>query len=160
VCPEASGLPAAYPEGVMNSVHIEKEIRAPIGIVSGLTGDVSAWTDWMGISEVTIDRPADSGPLGLGTRYHARSGFVTDHYEVVAFDPPHKYEYELISGHPFRSYHGVTTLTPTDQGTLVRWHVDFRPRLPGSGWALQLMIGRAFRRALKRLAKLAEQRAN
>jgi hypothetical protein len=39
----------------MNSVHIEKEIRAPIGIVSGLTGDASTWADWTGISKVTID---------------------------------------------------------------------------------------------------------
>jgi uncharacterized protein YndB with AHSA1/START domain len=143
----------------MNSVHIEREIRAPIDTVSGLTGDVSTWTHWMGISKVTIDRPADCGPLGLGTRYHARSGLVTDHYEVVAFDPPHRYEYELISGRPFRNYHGVATLTPTGQGTLIRWHVDFRPRLPGSGWALQLLIGRTFGRALKRLAELAEQQA-
>ena len=96
----------------MNTVDVEHLIPGPVDVVADVLNDIPRWPEWMGISEVTVEGGQRKGPLGVGTRYEARTGRIRDHYEVVESNPTHQ-RYRLISGTlPVRDYQGETTLSP------------------------------------------------
>ena len=53
--------------------------------------------------------------------------------QVVAYDPPRRFGYELLEGMPVHDYRAEVTLEPSDGGTDIRWHSTFRPQWPGTG---------------------------
>ncbi len=80
-------------------------------------------------------------------------GLVTDRYEVVEFVPPHRFGYRLLSGGaPVRKYQSDLTLTEQDERTVLRWQVEFEPKIRSSGWLLAMVIGAVLRRVVRKLA--------
>ena len=57
-----------------------------------------------------------------------------------------------------RDYHADVTLTPDGDGTHIRWHSTFRPRVPATGWLIRRTLQRFVADTAERLARAAEQR--
>jgi uncharacterized protein YndB with AHSA1/START domain len=101
-------------------------IQRPVEEVFAFLADFQNLPKWnYAIVETTKDSP---GPVGVGTAYHQTHSVPTrseEHFEVTAFQPPHRLEVQGQIG-PFRARIGYL-LEPTDGGTRLRNPVDLEP---------------------------------
>lgn len=69
--------------------------------------------------------------------------------EITGVGPGRTLRYRMVKGAPVRYYTGVVTLAETPAGgTLVSWAVEFRPVVPGTGWAISLVTKRVAKRSM------------
>jgi hypothetical protein len=119
-----------------------------------LLADVGTWKDWGRWSMAEIERPGTPDPAGVGAvRRFKYRGRVTRE-EVVGFEPPSRFAYELRSGLPLRNYHAEVTVVPSGEGSRLEWHSRFDPTLAGRLWRPGL--ARFVRDVAARLARAAE----
>jgi carbon monoxide dehydrogenase subunit G len=89
------------------------------------------------------------GQLG-SPRIHSRE-------EIVAYDPPRRLAYTILSGQPVRGYRADVDLTPDGDGTAIRWVGTFEPKVPGTGalvrWFFSAVIGATARRLAAEAAR-------
>lgn len=137
-------------------------VDAPLERTWEVIADIPLQPQWM--TEMKEVRLLTPGPTGVGTRGEATVRIlgisVTDPVEVVAFDPPHRYEIRhegLFTGG------GVLALEDGADGTttVVRWEETLIPPvLPHLGALLQAPVLRAiFQADLRRLRRLVESGA-
>jgi hypothetical protein len=119
-----------------------------------LLADIDTWDDWGPWSSTGLERPGSPEPAGIGAvRRFKYFGRVTRE-EVVGFDPPVRFAYDLLSGLPLRNYHSEVTVTPTDEGARLEWHSRFDATLAGRMWRPGL--ARFVRNVATRLTRAAE----
>ncbi|MCW6010101.1 SRPBCC family protein [Micromonospora sp. CPCC 205371] len=56
---------------------------------------------------------------------------------------------------PLRNYRADVDLTPTADGTTIRWHSTFDAAVPGTGWFWRWLLGRFIRDCVNGLAREA-----
>jgi len=134
-------------------VEVEVESTAAPEAVWRLVADHRTWTSWAGFHQASLEREGDPAPDGVGALRRFKRGLVTSREEVVRFDAPHHFAYELRSGLPLRDYHADITLTELPGGgTRIRWASSFDGSFP--------LVGALIRPGLQRLiAKLARNLA-
>ena len=122
--------------------HIRAEIRtsASPAAVYALLIDGSTWPTWSPIDSFELERSAPPGPEGIGAIRIFRTGRVTSREVVVERGPDRRFSYELLSGLAIRNYRAEIDLVPDGDGTVIRWHSSFNPKVPG--------MGRIYRRGL------------
>jgi hypothetical protein len=137
-------------------------VDAPIEATWRVLADIGLQPAWMHeMKSVVVTTP---GPAGVGTRGEATVRIfgisVTDPVEVVAFDPPTRFEIRhegLFTGG------GVITLETGSDGTttIVRWAETLvPPLLPSLGALAQAPVLRGiFQADLHRFARLVESGA-
>ena len=126
----------------------ETHVNAPPEAVWERVADLAGMESWSGLP-VRVETPA---PYGVGTvrRLKMTGAWVTE--EVVAWDPPRSYAYELTGGAPLSGHHGEVHLIPESGGTRVRWAVRFRARVPLTGATTAAVLRRRLQRALSGLS--------
>jgi hypothetical protein len=89
-----------------------------------------------------------------------RSGRITTRERVIAFEPPRRYTYEILSGLPIRGYVAEVTLSPiTGGGTDIHWRSTFRAKIPGTSWFIQRLVRRTISKGASALGREAEGRS-
>lgn len=93
---------------------------------------------------MTIDRPGTPIPDGVGLVRTMVTGRTTSVEEVVAFEPPERYSYELLSGLPIVGYRADVRLSPNlgDGGTDIAWRSTFHAKVPLTGWIYRFALDR------------------
>ena len=141
------------------AMHMLEVVDAPIEATWEVVADIPLQPEWMHeMKRVTVTTP---GPIGVGTRGEATVRIfgigVTDPVEVVAFEPPARFEIRhegLFTGG------GVITLDAGADGTttIVRWTETLvPPLLPELGARAQAPILQGiFQADLHRLKRLVE----
>lgn len=76
-----------------------------------LLADVRSWRDWAPLDEVSVE-----GGHEVGEVRRVRSGRITTRERVIAFEPPLRYAYEILSGLPIRGYVAEVMLSPITGG--------------------------------------------
>ncbi|HEY3690231.1 MAG TPA: SRPBCC family protein [Pseudonocardiaceae bacterium] len=66
-----------------------------------------------------------------------------------------RFSYLHLSGLPVRDYRADVDLEPNAEGTRIRWHVSFSPKVPGTGWLLRWGITRFVTQCARGLAAYA-----
>lgn len=84
-----------------------------------------------------------------------RTGRVTTREEIVELVPARRFNYSLLSGLAIRGYRADIDLEPTEEGTVIRWHSSFDPKLPGTGWLYRRQLGRFIDGTVRGLASHA-----
>ncbi len=79
--------------------------------------------------------------------------------EILTWRAPDQYSYRLTAGAPIKDHTGNVLLTPKSEGTTVRWTIQFKPRIPGTGEPLALLLQLIFGKALRRLKQQIEASA-
>lgn len=122
--------------------------------------DIAGMESWSGLP-VRVEEP---GPPGIGTRRRLKmmGSWVTE--EIVGWDPPTSYAYELVGGSPLSDHHGEVHVMPEGEGSRIRWAVRFKSRIPLTGPFIASALQRRLQQALLGLAddsavKRAAQRA-
>ena len=100
--------------------------------------------------DVEVERPGT--PDGTGLTRTVRLGPALVHEEIIGIGPGHVVSYRMIKGAPVRDYVGNIALEESAGGTLVSWHVEFRPVVPGTGWLVSLVSKRTLNHVLDVIA--------
>lgn len=138
----------------MRYVEVQQVIEAPVQAVWDRYTDHVSWTDWAGVGTVRLDRTGVPPPNGVGSVRAISSAGVKVFEEVVSFDPPRRMTYRVVKGGiPIKDHLGEVVFEPHERGTLVTWRCQFNSRVPGLGLALQLLVTRIFRNALRGLSR-------
>jgi hypothetical protein len=133
-------------------IDVEVTSKASPETVWRFLSEVETWPTWSAFDEAALEAPGSPDPQGVGALRRFRFGRVRSRERVVAFEPPRRFAYDLVSGLPVRDYHAEVTLTARDGGTAVRWHSTFRAKYPGTGRLVQRRLSVFVRDVATRLA--------
>lgn len=147
----------------MVSFTLKRWIEAPPDDVWAVLTTHTGWTYWAGVGVVTLDRPGRDSPNGVGAIRVVRAPGLTLREQVTAFEPGERLAYRILSGAPTRNHAGEITLEERPHGTVVRWTVEFEPRVPGTGRVLaagmRLTLSYILGRLENRMAPLEKHRS-
>lgn len=144
---------ASRPDPDTHSVEARVFLSAPPERAWRIATDHERMAEWSGFRPVTVTRPGEDERNGYGSQrtMHGPAGTVVE--EVVGWDPPYSCRYRVIAGSPFVEHQGELQLEPRNGGTELTWRIRFRPRLPGTGTALRMLLKRMLQDALARRLK-------
>jgi catechol 2,3-dioxygenase-like lactoylglutathione lyase family enzyme len=110
--------------------------------------DIAGMESWSGLPV----RVEELGPPGIRTRRRLKmmGSWVTE--EVVAWDAPASYAYELTGPSLLSEHHGEIHVIPDGEGSRIRWAVRFRSRVPLTGRLTAAALQRRLQQALSGLA--------
>jgi uncharacterized protein YndB with AHSA1/START domain len=124
------------------SYRVEAHSDAPVEAVWPLLAEARRWREWTFLTRSGLEREGSPEPDGVGavrrfTRYGAGS-----REEVLAWEPPTRLAYAILSGFPVRDYRAEVTLSPDAGGTRILWTATFDELVPGTGRLMELMLRR------------------
>jgi hypothetical protein len=120
--------------------------------IFALLADAPSWSRWAPFDEVVVEEGQ-----GVGELRRFQRGRRTTRERVTAFEPPHRFEYDLVSGIPIDDYHAQVTVTPGGDGTEIRWQSRFKAKIPGTGWMARRALQRFIKQTAEGLAREAER---
>ena len=138
----------------MQEIDVSARSSAPPERVWQLLADARTWERWAPFDDSAVEEGE-----GLGELRRFRTGRRTTRERVTGFEPPRRFGYELVSGLPIRDYSAEVTLEPDGDGTAIRWHSRFKPKLPGTGALVRRALQRFIEQTAEGLAREAESGA-
>ncbi len=148
----------------MYEVHTSIVIAAEPGAVFEALSDHEAFLVDDAIDRCVLESPGSPDRNGLGAVRVVTAGAYRLTEEIVAFDPPRRYDYVIREvtrkGRPAPLEHerGWLELTPVESGTRVDWHSRFRFAIPVIGWFAERVQGPGLRRSFARMLARAKDR--
>lgn len=123
----------------MSKLHVEAErtARATPEVIWALVSDATQYPKWGPWSAAGYRRPGDTSARGPGAVQWLRSSrraylrHVTSIEKILEVDEGRRLTYTVIGGIPVRNYLAEITLTPTADGTRVRWAASWDDTLQG-----------------------------
>ena len=143
----------------MASFTFEREIAAPPETVFEVLTDHRGYADITPVRKVEMEREGEPTPNGVGAIRVLRSVGPPLREEVIAYDPPTRFSYTLLSGLPVRDHVGTVQLAPTDTGTKLTYAVRTIPTIPVVGFAVVGGTKLAIKQLLNGVATESERRA-
>lgn len=134
-------------------IDVSVRTNAAPAAVWKVLADVDTWKVWGRWKTAELERPGTPDPAGVGAIRRFKVGGRVTREEVVGFEPPARFAYELRSGLPLRHYHAEVTLVPDDGGTRLEWHSRFDPSLQARIW--RPLLAWFIRDAANRLVRAA-----
>ena len=104
--------------------------------------------------KVRLEPEGVPAPNGVGAIRIIELAGYQGKEKVVAFEPPHRMSYTVLSGFPIKNHLGEIVLQSQGEQTHVAWTVTFDAKYPGTGWFLKGIVHRVIGQGLKRLAPL------
>jgi hypothetical protein len=133
----------------VNHFAIRRSLDAPVDRVWEIVGNPAASLG-RGV-DVRVEKPGAAD--GTGLVRVVKVGRTTAREEITAVGPGRAIRYRLLKGAPVRDHtSGVALEKSPAGGTLVSWNARFRPIVPGTGWAVSLVLQRTLNRVLDSLA--------
>ncbi|MBN2026097.1 MAG: SRPBCC family protein [Actinobacteria bacterium] len=127
----------------MEAIDLFINIGAPIERVWELLSDQEGYTFVRQVSKAELLEEGRGDRNGIGAVLKIRAMGATILWEVVGYEPPHRFEYRITRFPlPFRHETGSVQLTSRDSGTDVRWLSRFEVPIPLAGHMLELIIKR------------------
>lgn len=129
----------------METIDIAIRIRAPIERAWELLSDQEGYTFAKQVSKAELLKEGRDDKNGVGAILRIRAMGATIVWEVVGFDPPHRFEYRITKFPlPFRHDIGTVELISHGDCTDVRWMSRFEVPVPLAGRMMELIICRVF----------------
>jgi hypothetical protein len=136
-------------------INIQVHTHAKADVVYALLRDGASWPTWTSIDSFELDRAGEREPEGVGAIRIFRWGKVAGRDQLAELLPDRRFSYLHLSGLPVRDYRADVDLEPNAEGTRIRWHVSFSPKVPGTGWLLRWGITRFVTQCARGLAAYA-----
>jgi uncharacterized protein YndB with AHSA1/START domain len=123
----------------MAQLHVEAEATAKASpeAVWALVSDATRYPSWGPWSAGHYEKPGEQTPHGVGAVQVLRSAqrymgrHTTSVEKIVVFEEGQHLAYTVIGGIPVRNYRADVTLTPSAQGTHIRWAATWDNTLLG-----------------------------
>jgi uncharacterized protein YndB with AHSA1/START domain len=104
----------------------------------------------------TLDREGVPAPNGVGAIRRIEAVGPTIVEEIIDYQRPTRYAYQMLSGAPVRDHVGTVELREAGAGTEVSWHLRSTPKIAGLDWLLSPVLKRVIGELLKGAVKAAE----
>jgi uncharacterized protein YndB with AHSA1/START domain len=140
----------------MQAISVEARSNAAPDRVWELLADTASWARWAPFDEAGLESKGSPEREGVGAVRRFRHGRRVTRERVVAFEPPRRFRYELVSGLPIRDYRADVTLAADDGGTLISWESRFRGKFPVPAALVKPTLERFVRDTAEGLARAAE----
>jgi len=141
------------------SFTFEREVAAPPETVFAVLTEHHLYAEITPMRKSVLEREGDPPPNGVGAIRVLTSVGPPLREEVIAYEPPARFSYRLLSGAPVRDHVGTVELTPQGSGTKVVYAVKTTPTLPLVGGAVVAVVKQAIKALLNGIAKESERRA-
>ena len=140
---------AERPRADTHAIERTVRIAAPPQAAWDVIADHERMSEWIGLGSVrrTVDGAPD--PDGRGSERLLKLLGVSVTEQVVAYEPPTSYRYRVTKGSPFVSHQGEIRLRADGDHTELTWTIRFRPKLPGTGRPLAIVLSRLLARVLR-----------
>jgi uncharacterized protein YndB with AHSA1/START domain len=134
---------------------------APPEVVFEVLADGARWQEWAGptVPRSRWEREGVPPPGGVGAVRRLGRGPFGASEEILAYDPPRRLSYTVLSGLPVRSYRADVDLDADGDGTRIRWRATFEPKVPGTGALLARFLTVTLGSFARRLAAHAATRS-
>ncbi len=130
---------------------IERTVRiaAPVQTTWHAIADHEAMSEWAGLGGVrrTVDGAPDRDGRGSERLLKLLGASITE--QVTAYGPPTTYRYRVTKGSPFVCHQGEIRLRAAGEQAELTWRIRFRPKLPGTGRFLAIVLSRLLGRLLR-----------
>jgi uncharacterized protein YndB with AHSA1/START domain len=144
----------------MASFTYVRQVAAPPETVFDVLTDHRRYTEITPLRRAELEREGEPAPNGLGAiRMLSAMPGPPMREEVIAYEPPTRFSYTILSGLPFRDHVGTVELEPKDGGTEVTYAVKTTPTIPLAGPVLMAGLKKAIRDLIGGVAKESERRA-
>jgi len=118
-------------------VEAEATAKASPEAVWALVSDATRYPSWGPWSDGHYEQPGEESPRGVGAVQVLRSAqrymgrHTTTVEKILVFEEDRHLAYTVIRGIPVRNYRADVTLTPSGQGTHIRWAATWDNTLLG-----------------------------
>lgn len=136
-----------------------RQVAAPPEIVFEVLTDHRRYPEITSLRKAELEREGDPAPNGLGAIRALSLAGPPMREEVIAYDPPRRFSYTVLSGLPLRDHVGTVELSARDGGTEVVYAVRATPSVPVGGFAVDFFLKQAIKSLLGGVAKESERRA-
>jgi uncharacterized protein YndB with AHSA1/START domain len=117
----------------MATLDFSRTVAAPVETVWEVVADLRGMSNFTRFRRIELEREGDPPPNGLGAIrvMHLLGPPVRE--EIVAFEPPRRLSYRMLSGAPVKDHVGTIELEPAGDGTRMSYVLHTTPKVPGSG---------------------------
>jgi len=136
-----------------------REVQAPPEIVFEVLTDHRRYAEITPMRKSVLEREGEPAPNGVGAIRVLSSVGPSLREEVIAYEPPSRFSYRLLSGAPVRDHVGTVELEPAGDRTRVTYAVRTIPTLPIVGGAVVAVTRQAIKRLLDGVVAEAERRS-
>jgi uncharacterized protein YndB with AHSA1/START domain len=143
----------------MASFTYVRQVAAPPEVVFDVLTDHRRYPEITQLRKAELEREGDPEPNGLGAIRVLTVAGPPMREEVIAYEPPFRFAYKILSGLPVRDHVGTVELQPGDDGTEVTYAVKTTPTIPLAGPLFMLVLKKAIRDLIGGVAKESERRA-
>lgn len=143
----------------MASFTFVREVAAPPEVVFDVLVDHRGYAEITPMRRSVLEREGDPAPNGVGAIRVLSAVGPPLREEVLAYQPPSRFSYTLLSGAPVRDHVGTVELTPAGAGTKIVYAVRTTPTLPFAGAAVVGVVKQGIKQLLKGIATESERRA-
>ena len=144
----------------MASFTYVRQVAAPPETVFDVLTDHRRYTEITPLRRAELEREGEPAPNGLGAiRVLSALPGPPMREEVIAYEPPTRFSYTILSGLPVRDHVGTVELSPKDGGTEITYAVKTTPTIPLAGPVLMAGLKKAIRDLIGGVAKESERRA-
>ena len=144
----------------MASFTYVRQVAAPPEIVFDVLTDHRRYTEITPLRRAELEREGEPAPNGVGAiRVLAAVPGPPMREEVLAYEPPYRFSYTILSGLPLRDHIGTVELSPGEGGTEVVYAIHTTPTVPVGGFLVIAVLKQAIKQLLGGVAKESERRA-
>jgi uncharacterized protein YndB with AHSA1/START domain len=140
------------------SFTLVREVKAPPEVVFDVLTDHRRYAEITPMRRSELEREGEPAPNGVGAIRVLRSVGSPLREEVIAYRPPSRFSYKLLSGAPVRDHVGTVELTPHGKGTKVVYAVRTTPTVPVAGGAVVAVVKLGVGQLLKGVVAESERR--
>lgn len=143
----------------MASFSFERQIAAPPQTVFAVLTEHHLYASFTPMRKSVLEREGEPPPNGVGAIRVLTSLGPPLREEVIAYEPPTRFAYTLLSGAPVRDHLGTVELHSDGAGTRMVYAVRTVPTLPLVGAAVVAVVKLAIGTLIKGVATESERRA-
>lgn len=143
----------------MASFTFQRQIAAPPQTVFDVLTEHERYAAITPMRKSVLEREGDPAPNGVGAIRVLSSVGPPLREEVIAYQPPSRFSYKLLSGAPLRDYVGTVELSADGDGTRMVYGVRTAPTLPLVGGAVIGVVKQAIKALIKGISTESERRA-
>jgi uncharacterized protein YndB with AHSA1/START domain len=144
----------------MASFTYARQVAAPPEIVFDVLTDHRRYTEITPLRRAELEREGEPAPNGVGAiRVLAALPGPPMREEVLAYEPPYRFSYTVLSGLPLRDHIGTVELSPGDGGTEITYAVKTTPTVPLAAPIIMAILKKAIRDLIAGVSKESERRA-
>jgi uncharacterized protein YndB with AHSA1/START domain len=136
-----------------------REIAAPPETVFEVLTDHRRYSELTPLRRSELEREGEPAPNGVGAIRKLTAVGPPMREEVIAYEPPSRFSYTVLSGLPVRDHVGTVELAADGPGTRMVYAVRTQPTMPVVGGVVVAVVKQAIKGLIDGVAKESERRA-